>query len=94
MKAYYVYIMTNKKNGTIYIGLTNSLKRRAFEHRNGMVDGFTKKYNLTRLVYFEDTNDIHSAIAHEKNLKNWRRAWKIELIEKNNPTWQDLSDDW
>ena len=87
---YYVYIMTNKPNGVLYIGMSNDLIRRVFEHKNHSVKGFTDDYNLTRLVWFEQTGDVMSAIAREKQLKNWHRDWKIELIENMNPEWNDL----
>lgn len=82
--------MASRKNGAVYIGVTNDLLRRVFEHRNEMIDGFTKKYNVRRLVYYEHTNDVHSEIEREKVLKKWKRQWKIELIEKVNPDWDDL----
>ena len=82
--------MTNKPNGTLYIGVTNDLIRRVYEHRNGLVDGFTKKYNLKILVYFEVFDRVEDAIFREKRLKKWNRQWKIELIEKTNPNWMDL----
>jgi putative endonuclease len=90
MKDYYIYILTNKKNGTLYIGVTNNLTRRIYEHRNGTIKGFTKKYNLNKLVYFEQLNDISFAILREKRLKKWNREWKVQLIEKINPEWKDL----
>jgi len=90
MKDYYIYILTNKKYGTLYIGITNNLLRRVYEHKNGAIKGFIKKYNLNKLVYFEQINDINSAILREKRLKKWNRAWKIELIESINPEWKDL----
>ncbi|MDD5110581.1 MAG: GIY-YIG nuclease family protein [Patescibacteria group bacterium] len=93
MPTYFVYLMASKKNGTLYLGVTNSLQRRIFEHRNDLQEGFTKKYGVHTLVYFEETFDIHSAIRREKQLKKWRRQWKITLIEKDNPTWRDLFDD-
>ncbi len=93
MKQYSVYIMTNK-SGTLYVGVTNDLERRVFEHKNKLVDGFTKRYNLASLVYFEVTSDISAAIAREKQIKEWLRAKKLELIESANPTWKDLSQDW
>jgi putative endonuclease len=93
MKNYYVYIMTNKFNGTLYIGVTNDLIRRAYEHRNSLIDGFTKKYNLKVLVYFEVFDRIEDAILREKRLKKWNRQWKFELIEKSNPNWKDLYEE-
>lgn len=90
MKTYYVYILASKKNGTLYIGVTNNFKKRIFEHENGAVGGFTKKYNVNTLVYYEQTDNIQSAIHREKRLKKWNRAWKIKLIEKVNPDWNDL----
>ncbi len=93
MRSYYVYILASKKNGTLYAGVTNDLKRRVYEHKNNLVAGFTKKYHINLLVYFEETASIESAIVREKNLKNWRRDWKIKLIEQGNPEWEDLYDD-
>ncbi|MEN8194110.1 MAG: GIY-YIG nuclease family protein [Bacteroidota bacterium] len=90
MRNYFIYILSNNSK-TLYIGVTNNLERRVYQHKNKLIDGFTKKYNLTKLVYYEICNDIKSAIAREKQLKNWHRQWKINLIEKNNPTWKDLS---
>lgn len=90
MKNYFVYILCNNSK-TLYIGVSNDLERRMYEHKNKLIEGFTKKYNLTKLVYYEISNDIKSAIAREKQLKNWHRQWKINLIEKDNPTWKDLS---
>ncbi len=94
MKTYYVYILTNKMNNVLYVGVTNNLERRISEHKNKLIDGFTKKYNLNKLVLFEDTNDVRVAIEREKQLKNWQRAWKDELITKRNPEWNDLAEDW
>ena len=91
MKEYFVYIVTNKSNKVLYIGVTNNLERRMFEHKNKMINGFTKKYNLTKLVYFEETSDVRSAIEREKQLKNWHRDWKIKLITDFNREWKDLS---
>ncbi len=82
--------MASKKNGTLYIGATNDLIRRVFEHKNDILEGFTKKYQVRKLVYFEHTNDVYGAIEREKMLKKWNRKWKIELIEKVNPDWHDL----
>jgi putative endonuclease len=90
--AYYVYIMASKRNGTLYIGVTNDLVRRVYEHRDELADGFTKKYGVKDLVYFESHDDIARALQREKNLKRWRRAWKIDLIEMANPDWHDLYD--
>ena len=92
MKTYYIYIFASKRNGTLYIGITNDLTRRVFEHKTGLVNGFTKKYSVNKLVYFESTNDVNAAILREKRLKKWKRQWKIELIEKLNPDWNDLSE--
>ena len=88
--TYYVYILASKRNGTLYIGVTNALIRRVSEHKQKVADGFTKKYNVTRLVYFETFEQVEVAIQREKRLKKWKRAWKIELIEKRNPNWDDL----
>ncbi len=85
--------MVSRRNGTLYVGVTNDLVRRVYEHRNGLVPGFTKKYSVKRLVHFEQTDDVRSAIQREKNLKHWPRAWKIALIEKANRQWSDLYDD-
>lgn len=90
MNNYYVYMLTNKRNGTIYTGVTNDLIRRVIEHKRKINEGFTKKYKLTILVWFEQTTDIRSAIEKEKQMKRWRRKWKIELIEETNPAWKDL----
>lgn len=94
MKPYYVYIITNKNDTTLYIGVTNNLIKRMYEHKNKLVDGFSKKYNLNKLVYFEDTDQIEAALSREKQLKNWHRQWKINLINKTNNKWEDLSKDW
>mgnify|MGYP000733444786 CR=1 FL=1 len=93
MNQYYVYILASKKNGTLYIGVTNDIIRRTYEHRNGLIEGFTKKYNVKLLVYYEIHQDINEAIKREKALKKWLRKWKIELIEKSNPDWKDLYDE-
>jgi putative endonuclease len=93
IKNYYVYILASKKNGTLYIGVTSNLIKRIYEHKNNLIDGFTKKYDVHRLVHFEMTSDIHSAITREKQLKKWKRAWKIHLIEKHNPEWRDLYEE-
>ncbi|MBU1101970.1 MAG: GIY-YIG nuclease family protein [Bacteroidetes bacterium] len=93
MKNYYIYIMTNNSK-TLYIGMTNNLERRVYEHKNSLVKGFTSKYKITKLVYYEMTNDVNTALNREKQLKNWRREWKINLIESLNPEWKDLSEEW
>ena len=86
----YVYILASRRNGTLYIGVTSALKQRVWRHRQGVEGGFTARYGVTRLVYYEVYDDIQTAIEREKQLKAWRRAWKIELIETENPTWDDL----
>lgn len=93
MKSYYVYILASQRNGTLYVGVTNNLKNRLEQHKSGDTEGFTKKYNVKKLVHFEQTESIETAITREKQLKNWQRSWKIELIEKENPEWRDLSND-
>jgi putative endonuclease len=90
--AAYVYILTNKRNGTLYVGVTNNLVRRVYEHRSGEVPGFTKEHALHRLVWFEPFASIELAIAREKLLKKWRREWKLNLIERDNPDWHELYD--
>ena len=90
-ETYYVYILTNWLNSVLYIGVTNNLERRLFEHRNGIHEGFTKKYNLHKLVYYETTGDVKAAIAREKQLKRWSKAKKVELIENLNPQWKELA---
>jgi len=94
MKHPHVYIMANNKNTTLYIGVTSNLPQRAYQHKSKMPPGFTSKYNLIKLVYFESFENMYDAISHEKQLKNWRREWKNNLIEKVNPQWLDLSTDW
>jgi len=93
MRQYYVYIMTNRSK-TLYTGVTSNIERRVYEHKQKLVDGFTKRYNLTMLVYYESTNDVRSAIRREKQIKGWLRRKKIALIESVNPEWGDLSDGW
>lgn len=89
MKTYYVYILGNERP-TLYIGVTNNLIKRVSEHKQGLVDGFTKKYHLKKLLYFESFNDIETAIVREKQLKHWNREWKLDLIRRNNPGFEDL----
>jgi putative endonuclease len=91
---YYLYILSNKYNGTLYIGVTNDLERRMFEHKNKLIEGFTKKYGLNKLMYFEVYQYVNDAMKREKNLKKWKREWKIKLIEEENPNWSDLSKSW
>ena len=91
---YYVYILTNQYNTVVYTGVTNNLERRLYEHRNHLVDGFTKRYNLNKLIYFETTSDVRSAIEREKQIKGWTRAKKNALIESVNPQWNDISFEW
>jgi len=93
VRQYYVYIMTNR-SGTLYTGVTNNLERRVYEHKHGLLPGFTKKYNIDRLVYFEATPEVTAAIAREKQIKRWRREKKVALIESMNRNWKDLSADW
>jgi len=92
MKDYYVYIMTNRSK-TLYVGVTNNLTRRVYEHKHMLKEGFTRRYRIDRLVYYEATNDVEGAISREKQIKGWVRRRKITLIESANPTWRDLSDD-
>ena len=93
MKQYYVYILANEGK-MLYTGVTNDLMRRIFEHKNHLVEGYTKKYKITKLVYYDHTNDIYEAITREKQIKGWLRKKKINLIESINPGWDDLSKDW
>jgi putative endonuclease len=90
MMGGYVYLMTNRPNGIIYVGVTNDIVRRAYEHRSDAVDGFTRRYGLKRLVHFEQFETIRDAIQREHNIKHWPRAWKVRLIVANNPDWNDL----
>ena len=92
MKKYYVYIMTNKSR-TLYVGFTSNLARRVYEHKNKLLDGFTRKYNITLLVYFEEFEDAETAIRREKQIKGWLRKKKISLIESINPEWRDLAEE-
>ena len=92
-KGGFVYILASKKHGTLYVGVTSDLVRRIYEHKNDLVEGFTRKYGVHRLVWFEACDTIETALLREKQIKNWKRAWKIEAIEKLNPGWRDLYDD-
>jgi putative endonuclease len=89
-KEYYVYILASQKYGTLYIGITSNLLKRVYQHKEGLVAGFTKKYNVNKLVYYEVHGDVHEAILREKQMKKWRRNWKINLIERDNPQWLDI----
>lgn len=93
MRTYYVYLKASKKDGVLYVGITNDLIRRVRQHKNDINQGFTKKYRIHRLVWFEATTEIDVAIQREKQMKKWRRQWKIDLIEKENPEWLDLYDE-
>ena len=93
-QTYYVYLITNWNNKVLYIGVTNNLERRIYQHRNKLIKGFTEKYNVNKLVYFEQTSDIESAITREKQIKHWRREKKNRLIESTNKEWQDLTKKW
>jgi putative endonuclease len=92
-KYYFVYILASKRNGTLYIGMTNNVIRRVYEHKNNLIEGFTKKYGVHNLVYYEQGSDVTKVILREKQLKKWNRQWKLRLIEKFNPEWKDLYDD-
>ncbi len=92
-QRFYVYIMANKRNGTIYIGVTNNLMRRVYEHREGLIKGFTSRYGLKTIVHYEVFDSILSAIQRETSLKRWPRKWKLELIEASNPQWRDLYEE-
>ncbi|MGB8225682.1 MAG: GIY-YIG nuclease family protein [Sedimentisphaerales bacterium] len=93
MKSYYVYILASKRNGTLYTGVTNNLKRRLYEHKNNSIRGFTQKYNVHILVYYERHDSPMKAIKREKQIKKWNRQWKLNLIEKGNPNWFNLADE-
>ena len=86
----HVYLLASQRNGTLYVGVTSDLVRRVYQHRQGAVDGFTKQYHVHDLVWFESTESIEAAISREKQIKNWKRQWKVDLIEKANPQWRDL----
>lgn len=90
-KPYYVYILASQRNGTLYVGMTNNLERRIWEHKNNYIDGFTRKYEVHHLVYYELHDNPDSAIQREKQIKKWNRLWKLKLIEEKNPLWKDLS---
>ena len=92
MKEYYVYIMASKRNGTLYTGVTSDLIKRVWQHKSGETKGFTSKYKISQLVYYEIHGDIMEAIKREKNIQAWERDWKLQLIEKHNPSWDDLYD--
>ncbi|MBI4810476.1 MAG: GIY-YIG nuclease family protein [Ignavibacteriales bacterium] len=94
MKNFAVYIMTNRKHGVLYTGVTNNLERRVYEHKHKLVSGFTSKYNCTRLVYYDSITNSYAAIAREKQIKGWLRKKKVTLIESINPEWKDLSEEW
>jgi len=91
---YFVYLLASKIRGTLYLGVTNDLQRRVYEHKKEIVKGFTKKYGVHKLVYFETFQSVDEAIKREKNIKKWKRAWKIKLIETDNNNWDDLAVDW
>ena len=91
-KTYYIYILASERNGTLYVCVTNDLQRRIFEHKNNLIKGFTQKYNIHNLVYYEETKNVNVAIEREKQIKSWSRKKKILLIEKENPMWRDLVD--
>ena len=93
MNQYYVYILASKRNGTLYTGVTSDLVKRCYEHKQDMVEGFTKRYQVHTLVYYEVHNDVNEAINREKQIKKWNRSWKIRSIEERNPQWRDLYDD-
>jgi len=92
-KNYYVYILTSQKNGTLYVGVTSELVKRVWQHKNNVVEGFTQKHQVHQLVYYEQREDSYSAIQREKRLKEWKRQWKLDLIEGMNPEWRDLYND-
>ena len=94
MEHFYVYILTNWNDKVMYIGVTNNLERRVYEHKQELVEGFTKTYHIHKLVYYEETSDVRSAIQREKQLKGWRREKKNALVESMNPSWKDLSEEW
>ena len=91
-EGFYIYILSSQTRGTLYIGVTSNLTKRVYEHKDGLVEGFTKKYGVHRLVYYEIAKDARTALSREKQLKKWNRAWKFRLIEEHNPEWEDLYD--
>jgi putative endonuclease len=93
-RNYYVYLLTNWNNKVMYVGVTNNLERRMYEHKHKLVEGFTQKYNIDKLVYFEETRDVHAALAREKEIKKWRREKKNALVLKDNTEWSDLCEGW
>ena len=93
-RNYYVYLLTNWNNKVMYVGVTNNLERRMYEHKHKLVEGFTQKYNIDKLVYFEETRDVHAALEREKEIKKWRREKKNALVLKDNEEWRDLSEGW
>ena len=94
MKNYYIYLLTNWNNKVMYVGMINNLERRVYEHKNKLVNGFTKRYNINKLVYFEETSDVNAAISREKEIKKWRREKKDSLVLSINQEWKDLSEGW
>ncbi len=92
-RSYHVYLLASRRNGTLYVGVTNDSIRRVWEHKQGLVEGFTKEYAIKLLVWYEHTESIESAIQREKQIKKWNRAWKLELIEKKDPNWKDLYEE-
>lgn len=94
LRSYYVYLLTNWNNKVMYVGVTNDLERRIYQHKNKLVKGFTEKYNVNKLVYFEETQDVIAAITREKEIKKWRREKKDQLVNEMNPTWKDISLEW
>lgn len=93
MKTYFVYILASKKNGTLYVGMTSNLVQRIYQHKQKMVKGFSADHNVTKLVWFDSTNDVNEAVNKEQQMKKWKREWKLNLIEEDNPDWEDLSLD-
>jgi putative endonuclease len=92
-RSYFVYLLASRRNGTLYVGVTNDLTKRVWQHKQGLVEGFTKRYGIKMLVWYQQTESIEAAIVREKQIKKWNRDWKVELIEKNNPQWRDLYEE-